>query len=128
MPWDPVMLNVGRSIPTIAFGTWKLGNGQGAVDQALLLGLVHVDTAQGYSSEEEAGQTLKESGLGRSDVFVTTKWSGRFGQESGYFVCGFIPRSFPTPRRTGHPDSMGADGTSFTRRACEEHRHKQLQH
>jgi len=76
MPWHPVKLNDGRSMPTIAFRIWKLGNGQGAVDQvdqALSLAFVHVDTAQAYSDEEEAGQALKESGLGRSGAFVTTK-------------------------------------------------------
>ncbi len=68
-------------MPAVAFGTWKLGNGQGAVDhvdQALSLAFVHVgefealncseyrridsacsqDTAQACSDEEEAGQAL----------------------------------------------------------------------
>jgi len=81
MPWDLVKLNDGRSMPSIAYGTWTLGNGQNAVDQvdqALSVGFDHVDTAQIYRNEDEAGQAIKESGLARSDIFVTTKWSGVF--------------------------------------------------
>lgn len=65
-------------MPTIAFGTWRKGNGQegiDAVDQALSVGFSHIDTAQAYRNETEAGQALKESGLARKDVFITTKWS-----------------------------------------------------
>lgn len=79
MPWDPVRLNDGHSIPGIAFGTWKLGNGQSSVDQvdqALSVGFSHIDTAQFYANEEQAGIAIRESGLARSDIFVTTKYSG----------------------------------------------------
>lgn len=79
MPWDLVKLNDGHSIPGIGFGTWKLGNGQGSidqVDQALSVGFSHIDTAQIYANEEEAGIAIRESGLARSDIFVTTKYSG----------------------------------------------------
>lgn len=38
-----------------------------------------LDTAQSYRNEVEAGQALKESGLSRSDVFITTKYSGLDG-------------------------------------------------
>ncbi|TDL22687.1 Aldo/keto reductase, partial [Rickenella mellea] len=79
MPWDAVSLNDGTMMPSIAFGTWKIGNGQGPIDQveqALSVGFEHVDTAQGYRNEAEAGMALKESGLARDEVFVTTKFSG----------------------------------------------------
>ncbi|KAI6127228.1 NADP-dependent oxidoreductase domain-containing protein [Pisolithus sp. B1] len=79
MPWDPIRLNSGHYIPSIAFGTWTLGNGQGPVDQieqALETGFNHIDTAQAYRNEFETGTALQESGLSRSDVFVTTKYSG----------------------------------------------------
>lgn len=100
MPWDAVKLNdgksslknqervihklsyPGRSIPGIAFGTSGQGNGQGAVDiidQAINLGFSHIDTAQLYRNEAEAGQAFRESGLAREDVFITTKWSGLDG-------------------------------------------------
>ncbi|KAG2106160.1 Aldo/keto reductase [Suillus discolor] len=82
MPWEPIKLNSGHYMPSIAFGTWKTGNGQGPVDQvkqALGSGYNHIDTAQAYKNEEETGVALKETGLSRSDVFVTTKYSGTNG-------------------------------------------------
>ncbi|EGN97556.1 hypothetical protein SERLA73DRAFT_184304 [Serpula lacrymans var. lacrymans S7.3] len=82
MPWDLIKLNSGYSIPSIAFGTWTLGNGQGPIDQveqALDTGFNHIDTAQSYRNEGEAGTALHESGLARSDVFITTKYSGTDG-------------------------------------------------
>lgn len=40
---------------------------------------LYIDTAQAYGNEEEAGRAFHESGLARSDVFITTKFSGRDG-------------------------------------------------
>jgi len=82
MTWNTIKLNDGHEIPSIAFGTWTLGNGQepvDQVDQALSVGFNHIDTAQSYRNEAEAGQALRESGLARGDVFITTKYSGLNG-------------------------------------------------
>ncbi|KAI0338423.1 Aldo/keto reductase [Trametopsis cervina] len=82
MPWPTIKLNDGHSIPSIAFGTWTLGNGQQSidqVDQAISVGFDHIDTAQSYRNEVEAGKALSESGLAREDVFITTKYSGTDG-------------------------------------------------
>ncbi|KAG6332901.1 hypothetical protein ID866_6188 [Astraeus odoratus] len=82
MPWNFIRLNSGYNIPGIAFGTWRLGSGQVAIDrveQALDTGFSHIDTAQMYLNEHEAGAALRESGLQRSDVFITTKYSGTNG-------------------------------------------------
>jgi len=82
MPWDPIPLNDGREIPSIGFGTWKIGNGDGPisqVDQAISLGFSHVDTAQSYRNEAEAGVAIRESGLERKEIFITTKYSGLNG-------------------------------------------------
>jgi len=82
MPWDPIQLNDGNVIPSIAFGTWTLGNGQGIidqVDQAISVGFSHIDTAQAYRNEEEAGKAVRESGLARNEIFITTKYSGLNG-------------------------------------------------
>ncbi|THH17928.1 hypothetical protein EW146_g2979 [Bondarzewia mesenterica] len=79
---DQCIFRIGHSIPSIAFGTWTLGKGQAPidqVDQALSIGFNHIDTAQSYRNEEEAGLALRESGLARSDVFITTKYSGSGG-------------------------------------------------
>jgi len=82
MTWDLIRLTSGHYIPSIAYGTWGLGNGQSPIDQvgqALDNGFNHVDTAQAYQNEAEAGTALHESGLARSDVFITTKYSGTNG-------------------------------------------------
>jgi len=45
------------------------------VELALELGFSHIDTSQAYANEESVGKAIRESGLSRSDFFVTTKWS-----------------------------------------------------
>ncbi|CCM00766.1 uncharacterized protein FIBRA_02807 [Fibroporia radiculosa] len=80
MPWATIKLNDGTEIPSIAFGTWKLGNGEttiSKVNQAFSVGFDHLDTAQVYRNEKEAGEALRASGLARKDVYITTKYSGR---------------------------------------------------
>ncbi|KAF8915712.1 NADP-dependent oxidoreductase domain-containing protein [Mucidula mucida] len=82
MPWDPIKLNDGTEIPGLAFGTWKIGNGEGPisqVDTAISVGFSHIDTAQAYRNETEAGIAIRESGLARQDIFITTKYSGLNG-------------------------------------------------
>ncbi|KAH9009630.1 NADP-dependent oxidoreductase domain-containing protein [Lactarius pseudohatsudake] len=85
MPWDAIQLNDGNVIPGIAFGTQGIGNGQNPVDQAISVGFSHIgkyglsNTAQAYRNEEEAGMAVRESGLARQDIFITTKYSGLNG-------------------------------------------------
>ncbi|KAF8194448.1 NADP-dependent oxidoreductase domain-containing protein [Mycena galopus ATCC 62051] len=79
MPWNPTPLNDGREIPSLGFGTWKMGNGDAPitqVDQAISVGFSHIDTAQAYRNEAEAGVAIRESGLARKEIFITTKYSG----------------------------------------------------
>jgi 2,5-diketo-D-gluconate reductase A len=66
----------GRRIPRLGFGTWQIPDGPAAVTavrQALAAGYRHIDTAQGYGNEAGIGQALRESGLPRDEIFVTTK-------------------------------------------------------
>ncbi len=66
----------GVNIPKVGFGTWQTPDGQVAVDsvkEALKIGYRHIDTAQGYKNEGSVGQGIKESGVARSDIFLTTK-------------------------------------------------------
>ncbi|GAA4250945.1 aldo/keto reductase [Dactylosporangium darangshiense] len=70
-----VELAPGVSLPTIGFGTWQI-TGQSAYDStrtALDAGYRHIDTATMYGNEEEIGRALRDSGLERSEVFITTK-------------------------------------------------------
>lgn len=65
----------GASIPLLGFGTWQI-EGPTAVQAtgtALSLGYRHLDTATVYGNEQEVGTALRESGIARDEVFVTTK-------------------------------------------------------
>lgn len=65
----------GARVPALGLGTWQL-SGRGcfeAVRQALDLGYRHIDTAQMYGNETEVGWAIRESGLARDAIFLTTK-------------------------------------------------------
>src|SRR5216684_7208182 len=70
----------GHQIPLLGLGVWQIPNGPTtvkAVRWALELGYRHIDTAQAYGNEESVGRALKESGVPRGEVFITTKfWPG----------------------------------------------------
>ena len=65
----------GEEVPALGLGTWQLTGRKcrtGAA-HALDLGYCHIDTAQIYDNEDEVGQGLRDSGVGRDEVFLTTK-------------------------------------------------------
>jgi diketogulonate reductase-like aldo/keto reductase len=67
----------GNEMPLLGLGVWQVPNGpvcQQAVRWALELGYRLVDTAQAYGNEESVGRGLRESGVPRDDVFITTKF------------------------------------------------------
>jgi diketogulonate reductase-like aldo/keto reductase len=67
-------------MPLLGLGVWRVPNGPecvNAVRWALELGYRHVDTAQAYGNEESVGRALRESGVPRDEVFVTTKFQPR---------------------------------------------------
>ena len=68
-------LNNGAAIPRIAFGTWQIPNDSvtDAAKAALSVGYRHIDTAVAYENECGVGKALRESGLRRDEVFITTK-------------------------------------------------------
>jgi 2,5-diketo-D-gluconate reductase A len=70
-----VDLGRGVTMPMVGFGTWQLGGRRAydAVRYALEVGYRHIDTATMYRNEREVGQALRDSGLDRDAVFVTTK-------------------------------------------------------
>lgn len=69
------VLNNGVKIPKVAFGTWQisLDDAYESTMLALKAGYRHIDTALAYENETEIGRALKESGIKREDIFVTTK-------------------------------------------------------
>lgn len=79
-----IPLNGEVALPLVGFGTWRLHGRKAydAVRRALELGYRHIDTATMYGNEAEVGRALRDSGLDRADVFVTTKLpSGGAGRE-----------------------------------------------
>src|SRR5262249_5885761 len=72
-----VLLADGNELPLLGLGVWQMSNGPECVDAvrwALELGYRHLDTAQAYGNEESVGRGLRESGVPREEVFVTTKF------------------------------------------------------
>ncbi len=72
-------------IPTLGFGTWQMTgeNCITAVSKALEVGYRHIDTAQIYGNEEEVGEAIKNSGVDRGDIFLTTKvWTSAFKMDA----------------------------------------------
>jgi 2,5-diketo-D-gluconate reductase A len=74
-PKPAVDLAGGVAIPLVGFGTWQLrgSKAQRAVGWALASGYRHIDTAAMYGNEKQVGAAIRESGLARDEVFVTTK-------------------------------------------------------
>lgn len=70
-----IELNNGAAIPQIGVGTWTLKGDEAATNVRLAIeaGFRHIDTAQGYDNEEEVGRGIIESGIGREELFITTK-------------------------------------------------------
>ena len=84
MPADPTTqdgmtraLADGHRLPLLGLGVWQVPDGPECVDAvrwALDAGYRHIDTAQAYRNEASVGTALRESGIAREDVFITTKF------------------------------------------------------
>ena len=71
-----ITLNDGTKIPAIGFGTFQIpadGSTYKAVKTALELGIRHIDTAVAYFNEQEVGQAVKDSGIPREEIWITSK-------------------------------------------------------
>ena len=71
----------GTRLPRLGFGTWQITGPAAAeaVQDALEIGYRHIDTARMYGNEEEVGDGLRDSGVDRSEIFLTTKvWMDDF--------------------------------------------------
>ena len=69
------ILNNGVEIPKLALGTWLIDNEdvKEPVKAAIEIGYRHIDTAQAYQNESGVGEGIRESGVNRGDIFVTSK-------------------------------------------------------
>ena len=76
----------GNQIPVLGLGVWQVPNGAACVNAvrwALELGYRHIDTAQAYGNEESVGRGLRESGVPRDQVYITTKFYPGGTESSG---------------------------------------------
>lgn len=77
--------NDGTAMPLLGFGTYQISNGGAcyrAVRHALDVGYRHIDTAAFYGNEEDVGRAVRDSGIARADLYVTTKlWNSDQGYE-----------------------------------------------
>jgi diketogulonate reductase-like aldo/keto reductase len=72
---SPVVECNGARIPVAGLGTWALrgATAKQMVQDALALGIRHIDTARMYDNERDVGAGIRASGVPRSEVFLTTK-------------------------------------------------------
>lgn len=86
MKMETVKLNDGVEIPVYGFGTFQIpadGSTYKAVREALDLGIRHIDTAVAYFNEQEVGRAIRESGIPREEIFLTSKlWLQDYGYEA----------------------------------------------
>ena len=79
-----VTLNNGIEMPQFGMGVFMVPEGPetvNAVKEALRLGYRHIDTAHAYENERSVGQAIRESGVPRDEVWVTTKlWPSEYGR------------------------------------------------
>ena len=69
-------LNDGCEIPAVGFGTFQIpsdGSTYEAVKKAINFGIRHIDTAVAYFNEHEVGQAVKDSDVGREEIWITSK-------------------------------------------------------
>jgi len=78
-PVDTISLNDGTSIPQLGLGTYRLDDDDAyrVTAEAFAVGYRHIDTARIYKNEKGVGRAIRESGIPRDDLYITTKlWNG----------------------------------------------------
>ena len=118
-----IVLNNGVEIPQLGFGVFLVPPGETAksVTTALETGYRHIDTAKLYDNEQEVGASIRQSGLPREEVFVTTKlWNDDQGYDSalkafdaslgrlGLDYVDLYLIHWPTPARDRYVDTWRA--------------------
>jgi 2,5-diketo-D-gluconate reductase A len=75
-----IELNTGARIPQLGFGVFQIPPKETAkaVKTALDIGYRHIDTAEMYGNEKEVGQGVRDAGLDRADVYITSKLNNGF--------------------------------------------------
>jgi len=115
-----VTMSDGHRMPWVGLGVWQASGPEAyqAVRAALDLGYRHVDTAAIYGNERDVGKAIKDSGVPREEVFVTTKlWNDDHGDPMGAceaslgrlgldYVDLYLIH-FPVPRRRASWAALG---------------------
>jgi 2,5-diketo-D-gluconate reductase A len=80
MTVSTITLNNGTTIPQLGFGVFQVPPEETAatVSTALEVGYRHIDTAEMYQNEEGVGEAIKASGIGRDELYVTSKLNNGF--------------------------------------------------
>jgi diketogulonate reductase-like aldo/keto reductase len=88
---SPAILNNGVEIPRLGLGVYQTAIGETtlrAVRYALEIGYRHIDTAWLYGNEADVGRAVRESGIRREEIFITTKvWDSDQGYDSTLTAC-----------------------------------------
>ena len=95
----------GEKVPSLGLGTYRLTGEAcvGAVSLGLSIGYRHIDTAQMYGNESEVGRGMEDSGVGRDEIFLTTKvWPSDYAHDR---VISKTRESL-NKLRTGHVDLL----------------------
>jgi 2,5-diketo-D-gluconate reductase B len=95
----------GEKVPSLGLGTYRLTGEAcvGAVSLGLSMGYRHIDTAQMYGNESEVGRGIEDSGVGRDEIFLTTKvWPSDYAHDR---VISKTRESL-NKLRTGHVDLL----------------------
>lgn len=83
---EMITLNDGNKIPAVGFGVFLVPNdgpAYEAVSQALKVGYRHIDTAAAYFNESDVGKAVKDSGIPREEIFITSKlWLQDYGYKA----------------------------------------------
>ncbi|KAI4154774.1 MAG: hypothetical protein LQ340_001443 [Diploschistes diacapsis] len=101
-------------MPVLGFGTWDSPQDKttSSVLTALSLGYRHIDTAQAYGNEAQVGAALRQSGIPRSEIFVTTKiWQARGSVAANYASC--LASIELLDAGTGTGTGAGAPGSGY---------------
>lgn len=81
----PFVLNNQIEIPCVGYGTWQITEPQTVIDSvlyALKQGYRHIDTAEIYDNEKYIGEAIRQSGIDRKEIFITSKvWNSNRGYE-----------------------------------------------
>ena len=79
-----ITLNDGTKIPQFGLGVYQVPEGEATINSvktALEMGIRHIDTAHAYQNERSVGKAVKESGIPREEIWITTKlWPSEYGE------------------------------------------------